>query len=205
MKQIISASLIVLCCLTASAQTDIKKRIVDSTCACLSQMPDIDKKSKEEIQVAIGQCMMRKSLQDFMALAEERNIDMTDQDAMQKLGMEIGMDLVKSDCKAMTALMMKMAGDKIESKEKDAPKETASAKGVVQNVEVKDFVYVTLLSGAKSIQLVWSDYVTNGNEYISDFSKLKNKTVEFYFNTKDVYSAKAKAYITVNMITGIKE
>ena len=205
MKKIIGFALVMGCCFSAVAQTDsTKKRIVDSTCACLTAMPDIDKKTKEDLQLAIGQCMMEKSMTDFMMLAQERNIEMTDMDGMQKLGAEIGIDLVKSNCKAMNDLMLKMAESKVEYVEKDAPVETPSIKGVVQSVELNEFVYVTVLSGAKATKLVWSDYVNNGNEYVKDFTKLKNKTVQFYFFSKDVYSPKAKAYITVNMISGIK-
>lgn len=205
MKKLIGFALVMSYCFSAAAQADsTKKRIVDSTCACLTTMPDIEKKTKEELQLAIGQCMMEKSMTDFMMLAQERNIEMTDMDGMQKLGAEIGMDLVKSNCKAMNDIMLKMAEGKVEMIEKDAPKETPYVKGVVQNVELSEFVYVTVLSGAKATKLVWSDYVTNGNDYVKDFTKLKNKTVQFYFSSKDVYSPKAKAYITVNMITGIK-
>jgi hypothetical protein len=205
MKKLIGFALVMSCCFTAAAQADsTKKRIVDSTCACLTAMPDIDKKTKEDIQLAIGQCMMQKSMTDFMMLAQERNIEMSDMDGMQKLGAEIGIDLVKSNCKAMNDLMLKMAESKVEYVEKDAPVETPSIKGVVQSVELNEFVYVTVLSGAKATKLVWSDYVNNGNDYVKDFTKLKNKTVQFYFFSKDVYSPKAKAYITVNMISGIK-
>jgi len=204
MKKIAGLVLITLCCLAATAQTDLKKKIVDSTCACLSEMPDISKKSKEELQVIIGQCMMKKSMEDFMALAQERNIEMTDMDGMQKLGMEIGVDLVKADCKVMNSIMMKMAENKIKAPEDEAPAESLTIKGNVQNVETKDFVYVTVLSGAKSVQLVWSDYVTNGNDYAKNLVSLKNKSLQFFYADKEVYSIKAKAYVTVKMITGIK-
>jgi hypothetical protein len=205
MKKIIGAAVFMVCCFSSTAQVDLKKKIVDSTCVCLSEMPDLGNKSKEEIQLAIGQCMMSKSMSDFMELAQERNIELTDNDAMQKLGMEIGMDLVKSNCKAMTALMLKMATDKAEIKEKDAPKAASSVKGTVKNIVVKEVVYITVLSGARSVQLVWSDYVVNGNSYSSDLTKLKNKSMEFYYSTKDIYSPKLKAYVSVNMITGIKQ
>jgi|GEM_PF-6467121 len=204
MKKITVLLLITLYSFAAVAQKDLKKNIVDSTCACLSEMPDIGKKSQEELQVAIGQCMMQKSLTDFMALAQERNIELTDMEAMQKLGAEIGIDLVKADCKAMTAIMMKIAGEKGKVTEKDAPAEVPVMKGRVQKVEVKDFVYITVLSGAKSTEFIWSDYVTNGNEYAKNLASLKNKSIEFYYATKEVYSIKAKAYIAVKMIIGIK-
>lgn len=105
MKKIVSLTVILFFCLMATAQTDLKKKIVDSTCACLSEVPDINKKSQEELQILIGQCMMKKSLTDFMALAQERNVEMTDVEGMQKLGAEIGMELVKSDCKAMADIL----------------------------------------------------------------------------------------------------
>jgi len=207
MKKIAVFTGLLFCCFAATAQTDLKKKIVDSTCACLSEMPDIANKSQEELQIAIGQCMMKKSLEDFMALAQERNIDLTDTEAMQKLGTEIGMDLVKADCKAMNAIMLKMAQGQVKSgapDKMDRVEEYKTAKGVVKNVEFRDFVYVTVLSGAKSTQLVWSDFVTGGNTYAKNLLSLKNKTLEFSYVEKEVYSTRAKAYITVKMISGIE-
>lgn len=207
MKKIAIVVFMVFCCFAAVAQTDLKKKIVDSTCACLSEVPDISKKSQEELQILIGQCMMKKSMSDFMALAQERNIDMSDVDAMQKLGAEIGMDLVKADCKAMNDIMMKMAQGQLKGgpeKTDEVIKESRLVKGVVQNVEVKDFVYITVLSGAKSTQLVWSDTVTNGNNYAKNLTLLKSKKLEFSYVEKEVYSIRAKAYITVKMITEVQ-
>jgi hypothetical protein len=203
MKKILVFALVVLCSSAAIAQQDLKKKIVDSTCACLSEMPGLKEKSTEEIQVAVGQCMMQKSMTDFMALAQERNIDFSDQDAMQKLGAEIGMDLVKADCKAMNSLMVQIAQSKLDDKPGEA-KETNMVKGLVQNVTPGEFVYVTVLSGAKSTQLTWSDYVTGGDNYVKNFALLKNRTLQFTYTAKEVYSPKAKAYINVKMIIAVK-
>jgi hypothetical protein len=207
MKKIAGLVLVMCYCFAATAQTDLKKKIIDSTCACLTETPGIEKKSQAELQAMIGQCLMKKSLQDFMALAEERNIEMTDNEAMRKLGMEVGMELAKSDCKIINTIMLKIAEEKMGSSDKEkveAIKEETIIKGTVQNVEVKEFVYVTVLSGAKSVQLVWSDLVANGNSYAKDLLSLKNKSVEFLYSSKDVYNTKLKSYVTVKMITEIK-
>ncbi|MEI9954729.1 MAG: hypothetical protein WDM90_00085 [Ferruginibacter sp.] len=208
MKKIAGLALIMFCCFAATAQTDLKKKIVDSTCACLSETPDIDKKSQEELQMLIGQCMMKKSMTDFMALVQERNLDMTDMEGMQKLGAEIGLDLMKSDCKAMTAIVLKMSqsqgkGD-AEDKGDKIVLDYRVVKGTVKAVLVKDFVYVTVLNGAKSTELVWSDVVTNGTDYAKNLNKLLNKNIEFQYTEQEVYSIKAKAYITVKMIKEVK-
>jgi hypothetical protein len=205
MKKILSTVAVTLCFFTAAAQTDLKKKIVDSTCACLSEIPDIDKKTPEELQMVMGQCMMQKSLTDVMALAQERNIEITDMEGMQKLMAEIGIEMTKADCKALNSLMMKMAqrGGGNRENGPDA-KESAVIKGKVQNVEVKDFVYITILADAKATQLVWSDFVTGGNAYAKNLVSLKNKTLQFYYVTKEVYSIKAKAYVAVKMVTAVK-
>lgn len=207
MKKIVSLAGLLFCCLLATAQTDLKKKIVDSTCACLNEVPDINKKSQEELQVLIGQCMMKKSLTDFMALAQERNIEMTDVEGMQKLGAEIGMELVKSDCKAMTDIIKSIQSQQGKSgagETEEVVKDTKMVKGKVTNVETKDFIYVTVLNGAKSTQLVWSDIVTNGNNYAKNLLSLKNKTISFSYIEKEVYSIRAKAYITVKMINAVE-
>ncbi|MBS1511850.1 MAG: hypothetical protein JST86_13470 [Bacteroidetes bacterium] len=214
MKRIAVLALLLLPFVTIKAQTDYKKRIVDSTCSCLNQIPDLDKKSQDELQALIGQCMMEKSLDDFMTLAKERNIEMTDIDAMQKLGAEIGIDLVKSDCKAMQAIVKRMADNQLgqmnngknDVKIDVATKpDTKVTKGVVQSVVMGDFVYVTVLSGTKLVELVWSDYVDNGNDYAKNLASLKSKEIEFNYVEKEVYSIKSKAYKTVKMITSLSK
>lgn len=207
MKKIVSLAGLLFCCLLATAQTDLKKKIVDSTCACLNEVPDINKKSQEELQVLIGQCMMKKSLTDFMALAQERNIEMTDVEGMQKLGAEIGMELVKSDCKAMADILKSIQsqqGKPGAGETEEVVKDTKMVKGKVANVETRDFIYITVLNGAKSTQLVWSDLVTNGNDYAKNLLSLKNKTISFSYIEKEVYSIRAKAYITVKMINSVE-
>lgn len=186
---------------SVDAQVDLKKKIVDSTCACLNEMPGLSEKSQEEIQMAVGQCMMQKSMTDFMALAQERSIDFTDQDEMQKLGLEIGMDLVKADCKAMNAMMLKMAG---KSNKNAEAKKLTSVKGTVQNVVTAELVYVTVLSGSKSEKLVWSDYVSGGDKYVGNLAALKNKSLEFSYVSKEIYSPKLKSYVTIKMIESVK-
>jgi hypothetical protein len=207
MKKIAILTLVLFSCFAAAAQTNLKKKIADSTCACLSETPDIDKKTAEELQMAIGQCMMKKSLEDFMALAAERNIELTDAEGMQKLGTEIFLELTKADCKAMNAVLLKIsqggATDSNTETVMQAPSNLQSTKGVVKNVETKDFIYVTVLSGAKSVQLVWSDMVANGNTYAENIMSLKNKTLNFTYTEKEVYSIRAKAYITVKMIYSV--
>lgn len=206
MKKLAGLLLCLYFAFAAHAQSDLKKKIIDSTCACLTETPDISKKSPEELQVIIGECMMKKSMEDFMALAQERNIELNDIEGMKKLGMEVGLDLAKSDCKVISSIMMTMAQSKMSKSDNktDEIKEQNLVKGKVENVEVKDFIYITVSSGPKLIQLVWSDYVTSGDNYAKNLTQLKNKPVEFSYVTKEVYSIKAKAYVTVKMITGMK-
>ena len=49
MKKIAIFVSVMFCCFAATAQTNLKKKIVDSTCACLSEVPDLDKKSPEDL------------------------------------------------------------------------------------------------------------------------------------------------------------
>jgi hypothetical protein len=204
MKKVVVSAIIIFCCVAATAQTNLKKKIVDSTCACLNTIPDISKKTAEELQMLLSQCMMQKSMEDVMGLVMERGIEMTDMEGMQKLMIEISADLAKSDCDALKNMTMRMGVGSAPAGGNNSPVPAVSITGAVQKVETKDFVYITVLSGAKSIQLVWSDYVANGDDYAKDFTKLKSKNLQFYFVSKDVYSPAAKAYINVKMITEIK-
>ena len=209
MKKLLLASIFFLSInsMIFSQADDIKKRIIDSTCECLNNTPDIETKTSAEIEILISQCMIKKAMPDFIKLAEERNIDMSDQEAMKKLGMEIGVGLVQSNCKTFQKMMMGLINEKTEGKNTTAKPETdkSSITGKIINISYDAFLSLTIESPSEQVTLIWSNYVENGDDYINNLDNLKNKTFTFSYIHQKVYNVKLKKYTTANLITRITQ
>lgn len=194
---------------TALSQADeLKKKIIDSTCECLNNIPGIETKTKEEIQILIGECMVKTSMNNFIKLAEEKNIDLSDQEGMKQLGIEIGVDMIKSDCKIIQKIMLGIANKSI--KEDNTPAKTDDYKnslitGKILAVNYDPFLTLTIESPSEQITLIWSNYVANGDDFINNLESLKSKTFTFNYIQQKVYNVKLKKYTTVNLITKISQ
>lgn len=193
---------------TALSQADeLKKKIIDSTCECLNNIPGIETKTKEEIQILIGECMVKTSMNDFIKLAEEKNIDLSDQEGMKKLGIEIGVDMIKSNCKIIQKLMLGIATESI--KKDNTPAKTDYKNNLITGkilaINYDAFLTLTIESPSEQITLVWSNYVANGDDFINNLENLKNKTLTFNYIQQKVYNVKLKKYTTANLITTISQ
>jgi len=95
---------------TASAQTkSTKDTLLDVICKCVTdKKSELANASTEDLQRAIEGCFVGNGLDLLMKYAKEQNIEISDQDAMQKLGLGLGMDLVKM-CPVVMELSMDIA------------------------------------------------------------------------------------------------
>src|SRR6185312_8950555 len=110
MKKFFFAFTFLMASLWATSQTKTTKDILlDTLCKCITaKKDDLKNASPDNIQKEVMSCFMSDGLELLMKYAEEKKVSMTDQEAMQKLGNEIGMELAKK-CPAMMQLAMNSA------------------------------------------------------------------------------------------------
>src|SRR6478672_6166017 len=110
MKKIFFASILLTGALLATSQTKTTKDLLlDTLCKCITAKGDALKNaSPNDIQKEVMGCFMSEGLDLLMKYAEEKKVSLTDQEAMQKLGNEIGMELAKK-CPAMMQLAINSA------------------------------------------------------------------------------------------------
>src|SRR5215831_12904806 len=110
MKKLFLALTLIIGSLWATSQTRTTKDILlDTLCKCITAKKDeLKNASPGDIQKEVMSCFMSDGLELLMKYAQEKKVSMTDQEAMQKLGNEIGMELAKK-CPAMMQLAINSA------------------------------------------------------------------------------------------------
>src|ERR1700740_147745 len=110
MKKFFFAFTFLTASLWAISQTRTTKDVLlDTLCKCITAKKDeLKNASPADIQKEVMSCFMSEGLDLLMKYAQEKKVSLTDQEAMQKLGNEIGMELAKK-CPAMMQLAIKSA------------------------------------------------------------------------------------------------
>jgi hypothetical protein len=110
MKKIILAGFLLAAVLHGSAQEKrtTKQILIDTLCQCITQKAKEAGAEKSDPQAVMMECFMSEGMELMMKYAEEQNISMTDQKAVEKLGQQIGMELAMK-CPAVLKMAMEAA------------------------------------------------------------------------------------------------
>jgi len=110
MKKFFFAFILLTGSLLAVAQTKTTKDLLlDTLCKCITaKKEEIKNASTNDIQKLVMGCFMSDGLELMMKYAEEKKIDFSNQEAMQKMGNGLGMELAKN-CPAMMQIAMNSA------------------------------------------------------------------------------------------------
>ena len=197
---------LILCLLCAfsftRAQSDTTmKKFVDSVCKCMGKIDLNTIKSEAEAQQAMTACFVKDNMAVLMKLADERNIDITDQAAMRKVGEEVGMELMKQNCQAFIQLSMQLskAGGKSEVVS------ISTTSGTLATVETKDFCkfIVTDNSGRRNT-FYWLHHFKNSEKFMDQPSKYVGKKLKVSWQETEVYIPAAKGYFKIKEITEVQ-
>lgn len=182
----------------AQEATPAMQKAATKVCNCLDKIdfksPDT-KKSKEESM----NCFTNEVLADYVAIAEERKVDITDKDAMQALGVELGKYLLKIECKGYIEFA------KISASEDEEQFEVKSTGGKVSRIDIKDFAYVVIKDkSGREQSFIWLEYFP-GSEQLTGtkINSLIGKEITVKWQEKEVYLPKAGDYYQVKQIISL--
>ncbi len=181
--------------------TGTMKKISDSICECLSKKDLNSIKTAEEANTVFMNCFLN-NVNLLMDLAQERNVDFSDQVAMRNLGLDIGKELVKENCTSFIQLSMKMAGD--EKSSEIAGGATGVTGGKLLRVDNKDFRYF-IISDANNREnsFIWLHYFSGSEKFIENAGKYVGKQLKINWKETEVFLPTAKGYFKIKEITGI--
>ncbi|RYZ20547.1 MAG: hypothetical protein EOO16_16310 [Chitinophagaceae bacterium] len=216
MRKWMMLSLFAAATLGASAQdTTANKTLRAATtkiCDCLNGKASTTK-SMADMQSAATECITNSALTEFMALAEERGVDLTSEDAGRKLGMEVAMDLVKMKCPAYMEIARRAAQGQFKDNGagEDVPpsenrlNDMSSVGGTVLRVDKGDVLTLTIRDNKGSEQkYYWLDRFPGSESFsATQIDKLKGSKVIVKWTEKELYQPGSGAYKKVRVIRGL--
>jgi hypothetical protein len=210
MKKIFLVSILLTGSLLAISQTKTTKDLLlDTLCKCITAKKDeLKNASPGDIQKEFMSCFMSEGLDLLMKYAEEKKVSLTDQEAMQKLGNSIGMELAKK-CPAMMQLAINsaMAEEKIDSSagsgsSKMITEVTSETEGTIVSLNTTEFpasIQLKQKNGVvKKIFLVSEFYTDDDNFYNTGY--LPGKKVVAEISSQKIFIPSKKKFVTLDVV-----
>jgi hypothetical protein len=188
-------------CSAIVAQSDTTmQKFVDSVCSCLGKGNLNDLKTRADAEAAVTNCFVKGNMNLLMQLADERKISVTDQQAMRKIGEEVGMELMRRNCDAFVQISMKMAQES--NGERSSFSKTS---GTLSAVETKEFCKLVLTeSSGKKSSFYWLHHFTNSEKFVGQPTKYIGKKIKITWQDTEVYLPAMKDYFKIKEIKEIE-
>jgi hypothetical protein len=185
---------------TGSAQEkNLMQKTADTICQCMDNVKIKDSTNTQEVQDAFMACFTTAGMRYVLQLADERKLDLTDQKAMENLGMEIGKELLKQNCKTFIKYSV------LTTKENDESDAVQKTEGTLSRVDNKEFRYLVVKDkSGREQSYIWLDYFEGSDDFVGD--KIKNfvgKKITLSWKEREVYLPSAGNYFKIKQITGI--
>ena len=138
----------------------------------------------------------------LMKVAEKRGISITDQAAMEKIGQELAIEMMKQNCNSFVQMSLKM------SKSAEVLEEVvdaSSTSGTLSSVETKEFCKFNLTDASgKKTSYYWLHHFKNSEKFIDQPSRYVGKKIKVFWRETEVYVPAAKGYYKIKEITEIQ-
>lgn len=207
MKKIFLAFILLTVSLFAVSQTKTTKDLLlDTLCKCITaKKEEIKNASTSDIQKLVMGCFMSDGLELMMKYAEEKKIDFSDQEAMQKLGNGLGMELAKR-CPAMMQIAINSAITEDSNKSGNVSKvkdeEVFQVEGTIVSLNTTEYpasIQLKQKSGVvKKVYLVSEFYTDDDNFYNTGY--MPGKKVAAEISSQKIFIPSKKKFETVDVL-----
>ena len=181
-------------------ERNLMQKTADTICQCMDHVKIKDSTNTQEIQDAFMTCFTSAGMTYMLQLAEERKLDITDDKAMQGLGVEIGKELLKQNCKSFIKYSVIAA-----KKDDDETGSVQKTEGTLSRVDNKEFRYLVVKDkSGREQSYIWLDYFDGSDELVGD--KIKNfigKKLTIAWKEKEVYLPSAGNYFKIKQIASL--
>ncbi len=212
MKKILTL-VAILYCFAADAQMSKDSLIqIMSKEACEElNNKDLSNIDGKNFEAEIGMLLLPTMMKHVDEIERIYGGGMEDQEAMKKMGTDLGMRLTIKCPKFMEMTMSALKGGKnpIEpNSNKSAPKvefAEESMSGTLLAINAGDISTLSVSQAkGKVTKLYWLEYFENADELKANNKKYLNKKVKVNFTEKSVYDFVRKNYKTIKVITSIE-
>ncbi|MEO6149245.1 MAG: hypothetical protein ABIN95_05855 [Mucilaginibacter sp.] len=173
---------------------------MDSLCIDLTKV-DISKISNKKEATDVFMNSFLKYADMAMGVAEEHGVDVTDQSAMKKIGLGLGLNLLKQKCAPFLKLATLMAVDD----NKATTENPQLTRGSFKRIDTKGFNYIVISDNTGSeISFLWLRQFPGSESFINAGTNLTGKKLKISSQDIEVFLPQAKGYYKVKEITGIE-
>ncbi|MBD1383927.1 hypothetical protein IDJ75_01440 [Mucilaginibacter rigui] len=177
-------------------------KLTNALCDCITKLDKSKLKSAKEAKQAFMDCFTNQV--DLLPdVAAERHVEFTDHEAMNKIGTDIGINLMKQKCDGFMQLAIKMAEKSGANGDESDEAETKTSTGVFKRVDNKGFNYVVISSEGSEKSYLWLKQFAGSETFMDGTTRLAGKKLKITWQEIEVYLPAAKGYYKVKEITAI--
>jgi hypothetical protein len=199
MRKIVFLPLFFVFATSFAQDSELMQKTADTICKCMSKANLKDNATQQDLQDAFMTCFATAGMTYVLQLAEERKVEITDQKAMEGLGMEIGKELLKQNCQAFIKYSVITA-----KRDNEGEAAVQQTEGILSRVDNKDFRYLVVKDkSGREQSYIWLDYFDGSDDLTGD--KIKNfigKKVTISWKEREVYLPSAGNYFKIKQIAG---
>ncbi len=196
-----------LCCgllwagsLSAQDKEKVVKQLSDAACEC------INRKYKEAIdpqslsmESLMESCVVEAFLENIELIMTEAPDILSDEAAGEKLGMEIGMRLLK-DCKTL----MEVAKNSALSPQEFAEDNALRSVGTFKKVENKGYQTLVLLTDGKEERFLILQKFEGYEQLLGQEKALSGKKVSVEWEEQELYQPKSKGFVKQKVVLSFR-
>lgn len=176
-----------------------EKKITDSICNCITKVDLSKVHGKKEATQVFTDCFAGQSAL-LMDVAAEKGVSVTDDAAMNKLGNEIGQNLLRQNCSAILKLGVLMSGPDDDG----AATDESSTAGTFKRIDNKGFNYIVITdSKGQEKSFLWLRQFADSEKLMNGTVGLVGKKITIKWHELEVYLPQAKGYFKVKEISGV--
>jgi hypothetical protein len=156
--------------------------------------------NKADAMAAYTACV-EKHLDILKDLADERKVDINNRDAMEKVGIDLAMNLLAQNCSGFKQLALTMAGKNNGSDEEIS----GTATGIFKRIETKNFNYFVIADGNnKERSFIWLRQFSGSEKFMGSMLNYVGKKITIKYQEIEAYLPAAKGYYKVKEITAVE-
>jgi hypothetical protein len=177
-----------------------KDSLLNKICDCVSKGQSKKDPSPDDISGALQECMMTIIMEDPLGAMSSMGLeDFSDQEEAQKMGQQIGIELI-TKCPAMKDLYMKMSKSGV-----SAPTEKVSSGsiyGKLLGFDTDTYQYLLIEEAEKPTRILLLHGFADSENFWKEVQSMKGKPIILNWKETAVWNMKSKAFEKQREITG---
>lgn len=174
-----------------------ERKMTDSLCTCVVKI-DLSKITNKTEALAAYTLCIEKHIGILKDLADERKVNMADKDGMEKIGIDLALNLLAQDCQGFKQLALIMGG-------KNADEEVVgTSTGKLKRIDNKGLNYIVITgSGGNEKSFLWLRQFAGSENLMDGGLKYIGKNMTVKYQEIEIYLPQAKGYYRVKEITSL--